>query len=675
MKKIILKLVIGAIAIVPFTDTYGQETPKSFGKKVIPCGSSEYETLLQKKYPGRATTAQFEEWLAPKVEAIKKRRLQRSGADSNDEITIPVVVHVIHNGDAVGANENISDEQIMSQITVLNQDYRRMPDTAGFNDNPVGADTGVGFCLAQRDPNGLATTGITRHNYSNTTWDVNDIDEIIKPQTQWDPNLYLNLWVVNDITIDFFGMSMPGIKGYAQFPSASGLQGLDGEQDIANLAGVVIGHKYFGSPQIYPGGTYDSDDVRGRTASHEIGHYFGLRHIWGDGDCTVDDFCADTPEAAEATQGTCPSGVDSCPDSPGVDMVENYMDYSSEGCMNIFTQDQKDRILAVLQNSPRRSPLSASIACSAAVEYQNDGSLNIQQIDIEGCSNRFSPVLKIFNSGTSVLTSASIEYHIDNGTVSTYNWTGSLAHGEEQNITLPVLGALSGQHQFNATIVSVNGGNDESSFNNVKSYDFKIAMNLDITEVAIEVQQDAFGSETTWKLTNSAGDIVASGGPYENIMDQNAELPVHTSTVALEGNQCYTFTIDDDGGNGIVGMFGEGHYLITSGSTNLIGQGGVFGDSDAVSFAVNLILGTKESAALHGITIYPVPSSESINITIPENLTADTYTIFNALGQIIKNDKITTAQVNVNISGYTKGVYYIKISSNNEHRILSFIKN
>jgi Pregnancy-associated plasma protein-A/Secretion system C-terminal sorting domain len=670
-KKVLKSIAILAL-LWPVFEAGAQEA-KHFGKHSVYCGSSEYEAILQKKYPGRATTAGFEEWLAPKVQAVKNKRLQRSGNSTNQVLTIPVVVHIIHNGDAVGVNENISDEQVLSQITVLNQDYRRMSGTPGFNENPVGADTEVEFCLAQRDPNGLATTGITRHNYSQGDWTVADIDEIIKPQTQWDPNLYLNLWVVNEINMEFFGMMIPGIKGYATFPSASGLEGLEGEQDIANLGGVVIGHKFFGSPEVYAGGTYDNDQVRGRTASHEIGHFLGLRHIWGDGDCTMDDFCEDTPEAASATEGDCPSGQDTCPDSPGLDMVENYMDYSSEGCMNVFTQDQKDRIVAVLTNSPRRASLTTSQACSPATEHLNDGSLHIQDILLAGCSHTFTPGLKLFNAGTATLTSATITYNIDNGTSETYTWTGSLAHAEEAVITLPALSSTPGAHQFNAAITSVNGGTDEEAYNNIRSYGFTIAANINITELVIDVKQDFFGSETTWELTNSNGTVVASGGPYEDLMDPNAELPVHTSTVALESNQCYTFTIEDTGGNGIVGMLGEGYYQLKSGEGNIVGQGGYFSDSDSVSFGVNLILDTNSPYVLQGVTLYPVPSSDKITVVIPGNADVNTGDIYNNLGQLIQTVKVQ-GSTTVDITGLSDGVYYIKLSGGRQQKVLRFIK-
>lgn len=334
---------------------------------LVRCVSAEYEQSLQEKYTNRATEAEFEAWLAPKVEEARQRLA--SGRSINAVVTIPVVVHVIHNGDAVGSNENISDARVLSQITVLNNDFRRILGTPGYNTNAVGADVEVQFCMAQQKPDGTATNGIDRVNLGLAQWSTeSSVENTLKPNTIWDPTQYFNIWVCQFSSSA--SAELYGILGYAQFPDNSGLGGLNTSGGAANTDGVIIDWRCFGSSDYAPGAYYTDYD-KGRTATHEIGHCFGLRHIWGDNaSCTINatdsakDYCPDTPAAAQENY-YCDAVVNSCPLAAGNDMVENYMDYTNDICMNIFTLNQKARILAVLQNSPRRSTLPASNKCAS----------------------------------------------------------------------------------------------------------------------------------------------------------------------------------------------------------------------------------------------------------------------------------------------------------------------
>jgi len=269
------------------------------------------------------------------IETFTKQRVQQQQTNrvDGDIITIPVVVHVLYNT----AAENISVAQIQSQIDVLNEDFRRTNSDAD-NTWSQAADTQIEFCLTTIDPNGNATTGITRKSTTKTSWGTNDA---MKKSSQggvdpWDTSEYLNFWVCN------IG---GGILGYAQFPGGS-----------TATDGVVNSPQYFGRV-----GTATAPFNLGRTATHEVGHFLNLRHIWGDGGCGVDDYVSDTPES-DASNGGCATSHTSC---GTLDMVQNYMDYSDDSCMNLYTQGQKTRMRSVLEAGGSRRSLALSDKCGA----------------------------------------------------------------------------------------------------------------------------------------------------------------------------------------------------------------------------------------------------------------------------------------------------------------------
>jgi hypothetical protein len=257
-------------------------------------------------------------------------------------ITIPVVVHVLYNS----TRDNVSDAQIMSQIDALNRDFRKMNAEsanipAAFQ--AVAADANIEFCLARRQPNGLPTTGIERLASINTAWQAND--DMKRAQngglSAWDATKYLNIWVC---------ALSGGALGYGTFP---------GSPLITD--GVVIDYRYFG--------TYNTRAPfnLGRTATHEVGHWLNLYHIWGDANCG-DDHCDDTPTHHGANYGcpTYPYTQTNCHGS-NVEMTMNFMDYTNDACMYMFSNGQKARMLSLFAVGGVRRGIVESNVCGTII--------------------------------------------------------------------------------------------------------------------------------------------------------------------------------------------------------------------------------------------------------------------------------------------------------------------
>lgn len=289
--------------------------------------------------------AALHELIHRKTLEMKSEGLRKSATE--EVIRIPVVVHIIHNN-ASGAisGSNISDEQVFSQIDVLNEDYRRMPGTLGYNENPVGTDMQIEFFLANVDPDGHATRGINRVYSSRRSFNVLSETRVISDLSYWDSNKYLNIWVT----------TLAGsYLGYAEFPIGD-YDGLEATDIDERIDGVFIDYRSFGRKT----GTVESPYAFGRTTTHEIGHWLGLIHTWGDTRCGT-DYCDDTPPA-ESSNNTlvCTPVYSSCRGISSRNMIENYMDYTVDSCMNTFTQDQKIRVRAILEISKRRKNLLAN---------------------------------------------------------------------------------------------------------------------------------------------------------------------------------------------------------------------------------------------------------------------------------------------------------------------------
>lgn len=395
-------------------------------------------------------SAGFETWMQRK---ISQRKTQRTTAEV---ITIPVVVHVIHNGEAEGQGTNISQAQIASQIRILNEDFRKKLNTNGHNTHPAGADLEIEFALAVQTPEGIPTTGIVRIKGSKYVWGVSD-DITLKALSYWNAEDYLNIWVCD---LDDF-------LGYAQFPETNVI-GIPQNSTTKTPAtdGIVVDCQAFGDT-----GNVVAPFHLGRTATHEVGHYLGLLHISGDGLCPTDDYCSDTPPVNHQSSG-CPTTKPLACDGTSA-QIENYMDYSDDQCMNMFTEEQKTRMRTVLENSPRRSTLKNSKGLETAVLAANNVNLAaITQIQNSACDAEIMPQIFIKNFGSNPLTSLTVTYDVDGANTQTYQWTGSLASLGSATVDLPALNVSRASHQFNVQATLPNGQADADAANNSLSQSF-----------------------------------------------------------------------------------------------------------------------------------------------------------------------------------------------------------
>ncbi len=302
-------------------------------------------------------TTLFETWMTKQLKAARTKK---------HKVRIPVVVHILHSGEAIGEGFNFSTERIEAQIRTLNEDFERKEGTPGFNSHEDGASAAIEFVLAKVDPDGNPTDGIVRINTSEVP--VTPINGNIvlscSQYSYWNPDQYLNIWC-RDLGIP------PGFfLGEARFP-VSDLAGLPDRFPDGDADGVFVNALNFGQGETHTDPVYNM----GRTLTHEVGHFLGLLHTFGPTSqgCSYSDFCEDTPPISSPST-RCPSPVPLACDGRRT-MIENYMDLSDDACMNIFTRNQIARMHIVLENSPRRKSLPTSPALSDPVTGIADGSI------------------------------------------------------------------------------------------------------------------------------------------------------------------------------------------------------------------------------------------------------------------------------------------------------------
>lgn len=418
------------------------------------CGSMEILANTLKKNPTLKSKFELQNRNILKEIAAKKAMAQQLRIEGVTAY-IPVVFHIVLQ------NPNlVTDAQIQAQVDQLNLDFGGVnPDSTKIRAffKPLFAKTGIQFRLAQRTPGNEVSNGIERITTSHASFGLND-SRVKYAATGgadgWDNTRFFNVWIT-DLS--------QGYLGYSTFPGSS----------VPAEDGIVI--KYTS----LPGGVAPYN--KGRTLVHETGHFFYLFHTWGDDmGCAGSDEIDDTPNQANYTSG-CPSDpvkFDACTMSGNGIMYENFMDYTDDACMVMYTLDQKDRMEASM--NAYRASLMTSNGADPVIAFNLDAAAKSINTPLQRlCNATFSPVITLRNRGAQTLTAVTIQAHIDNGTVVTTSWTGSLGSLQETNVTLNSMTVPNeGVHILNVVILQPNGSTDENTSNNVISLVFQYNLPL-----------------------------------------------------------------------------------------------------------------------------------------------------------------------------------------------------
>ena len=571
-------------------------------------------------------------------------------------ITIPVVVHVLYNT----TTQNITDAQILSQIDVINEDFRLL--NADHVNTPavfagLKADCEINFVLAKRDPNGNATSGIIRKSTTVTSWSSNDYVKYSSRggDDAWPAGSYLNIWVCN------LG---GGLLGYAQFPGGA-----------AATDGVVIGYQYFGRT-----GTLSAPFNKGRTATHEIGHWLNLRHIWGDANCGS-DLVDDTPTQQTSNYG-CPTHPKITCSNVNGDMFMNYMDYTDDACMFMFSAKQKLRMQAVLAAGGSRATLATSLGGTAPT-----GGTTCAIPSGLTTSNIANTTATLNWNGTGA-ASYNVQYKLATATAWTTTSTTSTSFA---------LTGLTAGTSYQFQVQSVCTGGTSSAYSATVTFSTLAASGCGVdayesnntAATANTVTVSATVAGTRNGLICPAGDIdwfkFNTLSTAKNIKVTLTNLPADydiylyrsTNTTKVLKSSVKTGTTSESiaYNNGTVGT-----YLVKvqgyNNATNASGQYTLTVQIGSTTFRMNqdgtqqTINGSTEET-LNSVNIYPNPANSMVNLEFNANQAGQTQIRFiDQMGRIAQTYYQTTTagtnQMNLDIQSIPAGVYFVQMISNEQ---------
>ena len=645
-----------------------------------------------------------------------------------DPIIIPVVVHIIHNGD----NGNISDAQVYDAIRMLNEDFNRLNadtvDTRNSADapfKPIASNVNIEFRLAKIDPNGNCTNGIERRNSAIASYNANDDNAKFYSGGGldiWDRNKYFNIWVVN--SIENFSGGQGVILGYAQFP----------QWGAADTYGFVVRHSAFGSI-----GTANGD----RTVTHELGHCLGLFHTFQGGcgtnssSCSSQgDGCCDTPPVNDP-HWSCSSLQNFCNEVPNgdyygfdaYDQFENYMSYSP--CQNMFSEDQKAIImanftsvgfminLASQSNQIETGVLQPDVLCNAKftsntrVICEGD-SVKFSDLSFHGVSNR----TWTFSSGLPVGSTDSSVYVTYNN-IGTYPVTLNVSDGTNSTL-IDSVNYISVLSSTGTALPYSQGFENITSFPDYSKF-FVETTNYSNVNWELNTTVSSTGNKCIF-LDNFSN----NSGSFNSFTSETIDLTSVPSTDEILFSFDYVYskkTAEDFESLKIFGTTdcGKSWILFKTFTSNELDQGFVssqpffpvsndwstkiftiyslfqtnnfrfkmeFESGGGNNFFIDNInifpasqLGLNQQDLLQDISVFPNPTNFNTVLNFYSSTQQNIeIVVYNSLGEVVSKPfvslvKIGSNQFNIESANFKKGIYYININGDNVSKTVKLIKN
>ncbi|MEI6312149.1 MAG: M43 family zinc metalloprotease [Bacteroidota bacterium] len=578
------------------------------------------------------------------IEAHTNHFISTTPEGSRAVITIPVVVHVVYNT----TTQNISDAQIASQISILNKDFRKLNTDAALIPSiftSVSADCEVNFCMAQRTPTGAATNGIVRVSTATTSFIDDDRvkSSTTGGSTAWDATKYLNIWVCN------LG---GGLLGYAQFPGGP-----------AATDGVVINYTAFGNT-----GTAASPFNLGRTATHEIGHWLNLRHIWGDATCG-NDLVSDTPPHNASNFG-CPTypHLSTCTGTP-TEMTMNYMDYTNDACMYMYTAGQKARMQALFAVGGARVGLTTSLGCTPPATGGTCGTPSGL-----AASSITSAAATLSWTAVSGATSYNVQYKLSTATTWTTTSTASTSialsglsasstYNYQVQAVCSVTGTYSVASSFTTLAASTTCGTDTYEPNNTLAAFKTLAVNTNVTaKICPTLDEDWYRFSTVSTARNFKVDLTTLPADYDLYVYNSSGTQIGSSV--LGGTTSETYKLN---GGAI------GNYYV-----RIIGYSGAFNATTNYTIRVTTSSSTlrgledgEEVVALEqafdGVIVFPNPAIGKVMVNYFAQDSKDNVQmyVYDMTGTVVHKEIFSTTnglnQVEFNTQTYSNGMYMVVI--------------